>query len=183
MAETDTGGDEITTIGHSSHEPEAFLALLERWDVQMLVDVRRHPGSRRVPWTNADALEQLLAASSIGYMHLETLGGRRRPTKGSPNDGWRVAQFQGYADHLASVEFTRGLDELEDAARRHRTAVMCAEALWWRCHRRLLSDVLVVRGWRVVHIDSRGEGSEHGLTRFARIDDAQITYPTSAGEA
>jgi uncharacterized protein (DUF488 family) len=100
--------------------------------------------------------------------------------EGSSNGGWRNAQFQGYADHLRTAEFGEGLARLEAEARRRRTAMMCAEAQWWRCHRRLLSDVLLVRGWRVLHVDSGGEGHEHALTEFAAVEGGQVAYPPPA---
>jgi uncharacterized protein (DUF488 family) len=167
----------ILTIGHSTHEAEDFLGLLERFDVETLADVRRHPGSRRVPWTGSDPLGRLLATSGIEYVHLESLGGRRRPLEASPNGGWRNAQFRGYADHMGTPEFAAGLTRLEAIAKERRAAVMCAEAQWWRCHRRLLSDILLVRGWCVLHLDSRGGSSEHELTEFAEVDRARVFYP------
>lgn len=173
---------EIFTIGHSTHESEDFIALLKRARIEILVDVRRHPGSRRVPWTRADRLEQLLPASSIGYLHLPELGGRRRPTKASMNTGWRNAQFQGYADHMRLPEFDAALDQLLAKARYLPTAIMCAEAQWWRCHRRLISDVLVIRGWRVLHIDSRGTQHEHTLTDFAVVEGDELRYPAPADD-
>jgi uncharacterized protein (DUF488 family) len=168
---------QIATIGHSTHRSDEFLAHLGQASVELLVVVRRYPGSRRVPWTNASELEPLLAEKSIGYLHLVALGGRRRPSKPSGNGAWTNAQFQGYADHLASAEFAAGMAELEAKARRSRTAIMCAEAQWSRCHRRILSDVLVVRGWRVVHLDLSGGSTQHELTPFAVVSDSQVTYP------
>lgn len=170
---------EILSIGHSTHGSDEFLARLGEASVELLVDVRRYPGSRRVPWTNASELKSLLAAKSIGYLHLAELGGRRRPSKSSRNGAWTNAQFQGYADHLRSAEFTGGLSELESEGRRRRAAIMCAEAQWWRCHRRILSDVLVVRGWRVLHLDLRGGPKQHELTPFAVVSDSRLTYPAS----
>ena len=169
--------EEILTIGHSTLAAEEFLALLEGAEIGLLVDVRRHPGSRRVPWTRTDQLEPLLAESSIGLLHLPDLGGRRRPAEDSPNRGWRVAQFQGYADHMASRQFAGALDQLQAVARRRRTAMMCAEALWWRCHLLLIADALLIRGWRVVHVVSRGEHSDHELTDFAVRQGMALSYP------
>ncbi len=168
---------EILSIGHSAHHSQEFLARLDETAVELLVDVRRYPGSRRVPWTSANELEPLLAQRSIDYLHLGALGGRRRPSEPSSNGGWRSAQFQGYADHLRSVEFAAGLAQLEAEARQRRAAIMCAEAQWWRCHRRLLSDVLVVRGWRVLHVALRGEPKEHELTPFAVVEGTLVRYP------
>ena len=168
---------ELVTIGHSTQTSEEFLARLRDTGVELLADVRRYPGSRRVPWTNSSELKALLDARSIGYLHFPALGGRRRPSESSTNDAWRNAQFRGYADHMGSVEFAAKLAELEVEARLRRTAVMCAEAQWWRCHRRMLADVLVVRGWRVMHLDLRGKQSEHELTPFAAVDRALVRYP------
>lgn len=143
----------------------------------MLVDVRRFPGSRHVPWTKSEQLAKLLADAGVGYLHLESLGGRRRPVADSPNDGWRVRQFQGYADHMSSDEFSAGLEKLEEEARSRRVAIMCAEAQWWRCHRRLIADRLIVGGWRVRHLDGGGRLHEHELTEFARVEHGSLTYP------
>ena len=170
---------EILSIGHSTRTSEDFVARLGEASVELLVDVRRYPGSRRVPWTHAGELGALLAEKSIGYVHLAALGGRRRPAKPSANGGWTNSQFQGYADHLTSAEFAGGLAVLETEARRRRAAVMCAEAQWWRCHRRILADVLVARGWRVLHLDLRGGSKEHELTPFAVVSDFQVAYPAS----
>jgi uncharacterized protein (DUF488 family) len=148
--------------------------------IECVADVRRFPGSRRMPHFNSGALERELG--DIGYVHLEELGGRRNPVPGSPNGGWRVKQFQGYADHMESEEFARGLERLEAAARDRRTAVMCAEAQWTSCHRRLLSDALLVRGWRVLHIRSDGRQEEHVLTGFAEQRGGRLVYPSGQTE-
>lgn len=167
----------LLTIGHSTLEGADFIASLRAQDVKLLADVRRHPASRRVPWTNAAALEPLLAESGIGYQHLEGLGGRRAPLAGSPNSGWRNPQFRGYADHMASPEFADALERLLLLAAERRTAVMCAEAQWWRCHRRLLSDALVARGVEVLHLSARGDVERHELTPFAIVERGRLTYP------
>ena len=168
---------DVLTVGHSNLDPEAFVELLTGEHVELLVDVRRFPGSRHVPWTKSERLAALLKDAGIDYLHLESLGGRRRPMEGSPNGGWRVDQFQGYADHIASEDFREGLARLEEEARARRVAVMCSEALWWRCHRRLIADVLVVGGWRVLHLDRRGAPEEHSLTEFAKVEEGLVTYP------
>jgi uncharacterized protein (DUF488 family) len=168
---------QILTIGHSTHELPAFLELLRGQGVAALADVRRFPGSRRMPWFGAEPLGAALDAAGIDYLHLPALGGRRRPLPDSPNGGWRLAQFQGYADHMASDEFAAGLRQLEDVARARRTAVMCAEAQWRRCHRRLLADALLARGWEVTHVDGRGAVEPHTLTEFAVADGERLTYP------
>jgi uncharacterized protein (DUF488 family) len=176
-------GRNIYTVGHSTHPLAAFEALLEGAGVEAVADVRRYPGSRRNPHFNAEPLAASLRAQGVRLLSFgETLGGRRRSTGDSPNRGWRVDAFRAYADHMASRDFASGLAELEDLAARGPTAVMCAEADWRRCHRRLVSDALTVRGWRVLHILADGELQEHELTPFAVIDDGQISYPPAQGE-
>jgi uncharacterized protein (DUF488 family) len=177
MTGTAAPGPDVVTIGHSTHEADAFVALLGEHGVALLADVRRYPGSRRVPWTNRPLLERRLAEAGIGYLHLEALGGRRTPVEGSTNGGWRVRQFQGYADHMGTEEFARGLAALEARAREAPAAVMCAEAQWWRCHRRMVADALVVRGWGVRHADGRGGAEPHALTSFAVVADGVLRYP------
>jgi uncharacterized protein (DUF488 family) len=146
--------------------------------VAALADVRRFPGSKRLPHFNAEALRASLPADSIRYVHLPELGGRRSRVPDSPNGGWENAAFQGYADHMASEEFARGLARLEELAAAEPTAVMCAEAPWWRCHRRLVADALLVRGWSVRHILTEGRAPEHELTEFAQVEDGRIVYPS-----
>jgi uncharacterized protein (DUF488 family) len=167
------------TIGHSTHALDAFVALLERHGVRRLADVRRFPGSRRHPHFGREALAEGLARHGIGYAHLEALGGRRSVVPGSPNGGWENAAFQGYADHMASAAFAAGLAELEALAAAAPTAVMCAEALWWQCHRRLISDALVARRWDVDHIGPDGALVAHELTPFATVDAGRVTYPAA----
>jgi uncharacterized protein (DUF488 family) len=145
--------------------------------VDAIADVRRFPGSKRLPHFNAEALREALPADGIAYEHFPELGGRRSRVPGSPNGGWEVAAFQGYADHMASEEFARGLERLEAWAAEHAVAVMCAEAPWWRCHRRLLSDALVIRGHEVRHILDAREAAPHELTDFAQVQDGRLTYP------
>jgi uncharacterized protein (DUF488 family) len=171
-------GDEILTVGHSNHEEREFLDLLRSAGVELIADVRRYPGSRRQPHFERTALAAVLLEAGIGYRWLgETMGGRRKPAADSPNGGWESAQFRGYADHMASEEFHVGLGELEELGREQRAAVMCAEAWWIRCHRRLIADALAERGWRVLHLGSNGRLTEHEVTDFAVIEDGRITYP------
>ena len=139
------------------------------------MDVRAHPGSRRMPWTRSAELARSLAARGIGYEHVPALGGRRRPAPDSPNGGWQNEQFRGYADHMQTAEFEGALRRLLDEERR--TALMCAEAQWWRCHRRLIADALVAQGAEVLHIDARGETAAHDLTEFAVVEDGSVVYP------
>jgi uncharacterized protein (DUF488 family) len=145
--------------------------------VTALADVRRHPGSRRHPQFASHALAASLPARGIEYAHLPALGGRRKPSPTSRNDGWENDSFRAYADHLASDEFAAGLAELARLAERHPTAVMCAERMWWRCHRRLVADVLKVRGWEVLHIAPGGALSEHELPDFAVVEGETVSYP------
>lgn len=165
------------TVGHSTHELQAFAALLRGAGVDGIADVRRWPRSRRHPQFDDDALAVELPLRGIAYDHLPALGGRRRPLRGSPNDGWEQEAFRGYADHMASAEFAAGIDALEGLAARRPTAVMCAEAPWWRCHRRLVADALVVRGWSVVHVGPDGRATPHELPPFAVVADGRLTYP------
>ena len=167
----------IFTVGHSTHTLDAFVALLRGAGVEAVADVRRYPGSRRSPWFAREALAPSLAGERIHYVHLESLGGRRSVVAGSPNGGWENAAFQAYADHMATPEFAAGLADLEALARQRATAVMCAEAPWWRCHRRLVADALVVRRWTVRHIGPEGRRADHELTDFAVVEHGTLIYP------
>ena len=169
----------IFSIGHSTHELHDFARLLRAHQVEQVADVRAHPGSRRLPWFNREALARELPSDELSYVHLPRLGGRRRPSPGSPNGGWKVEGFRGYADHMAGVDFAAGLGALEALARRRATAMLCAEGLGWRCHRRLLSDALTVNGWEVVHIDPDGGTTTHELTPFLIPAEGRLTYPPS----
>lgn len=154
--------NELFTIGHSTHPGDRFVDLLRRHNVEVLVDVRRFPGSRRNPQFNVGPLRDSLAAAEIGYEPLgDALGGRRRPTRPAAESPWRVAAFRGYAEYMETPEFAAGLERLEALARERWTAIMCAEGDWRRCHRRLISDALTDRGWRVVHIRPDGRTEEH----------------------
>jgi uncharacterized protein (DUF488 family) len=165
----------IWTIGHSTHTAEEFQRLLKHHDIELVADVRRFPGSRRLPQFGSAVLEQDLRRAGISYHWIPALGGRRRTTSHSANSAWRNASFQAYADHIATEEFAAGLEELLMLAGGLRTAVMCAEALWWRCHRRLIADVLVSRGIDVLHI--MGNATEpHRIAPPARIVQGALTY-------
>jgi uncharacterized protein (DUF488 family) len=170
----------VFTIGHSTHSADRFAALLRAHRIELLGDVRRHPGSQRHPQFDADSLSAALPGAGIAYHGFgEQLGGRRRPRRDSPNNGWRGAAFQGYADHMQTPEFAAGLERLEGLARERRTAIMCAEGDWRRCHRRLIADALLIRGWRVVHIRPDGRPEEHRLTPFAVAEGDALTYRPS----
>ena len=167
----------IATIGHSTHPIAAFIALLRAYDIQLLVDVRTIPRSRAQPQFGQERLADELHACGIAYRHLQALGGLRHARKDSPNTGWRNASFRGYADYIATPTFRAGLDELEELARASQTAIMCAEAVPWRCHRSLIADALVVDGWHVVHILSQKTTREHTLTPFLRVEEGRLVYP------
>lgn len=167
----------LYTIGHSTHSIEEFLALLKAHGVEHLVDVRSIPKSRHVPQFNSDVFAESLRAAGIGYTHLKALGGRRYSRKGSINTGWRNASFRGYADYMATPAFAEGLDELMRIASAKPAAIMCAEAVPWRCHRSMIADALLVRGWKVLDILSAKPPSEHKPTPFLKIVEGRITYP------
>lgn len=167
----------VWTIGHSTRDWEAFLALLAGEGIEAIVDVRRFPGSKRYPWFASEAMAQHLPGAGVAYHWLPQLGGRRRAQAGSPNGAWRNAAFQGYADHMASAEFAEGLDAALELAATRRTALMCAEAVWWRCHRRLISDLLTARGVHVCHILDATHVQRHVLHPDARLDGDGVIYP------
>lgn len=172
----------VFTLGHSTHSLEHFLALLTEHGVEVLADVRRFPGSRRFPHFRRETLAAALAAVGIAYRHLPGLGGRRTPRSGSPHSHWRNAGFRAYADHMETAEFEQALGELLELASHRRTAMMCAEALPWRCHRQLVADTLVARGRRVVHILGPGRGQDHLLNPSARVlPDGQLIYDGGTG--
>jgi uncharacterized protein (DUF488 family) len=173
----------IYTIGHSTRPIDELIALLEGAGVRRLVDVRSVPRSRRNPQFEGPALARALNDSGIEYRHERALGGFRRPVPGSPNRGWEHPAFQGYADYMATPEFDAALGELTALAREVPTCIMCAEAQWWRCHRRLVSDALLIRGWEVLHLGLRAEPVAHELTPFAVVGPGHtITYPPAQGE-
>jgi uncharacterized protein (DUF488 family) len=169
----------VHTIGHSTRTLDELVTLLRRHEVNHLADIRAHPGSRRYPHFSRDALALSLPTFGIGYSHHPDLGGRRRGLPDSPNGAWRNASFRAYADYLGTDEFTTALDSLLEIAGEKSVAIMCAEAVPWRCHRWLVSDALVARGVDVHHIlDARSE--PHSLTRFAQLRDGKVVYPPEA---
>ena len=173
----------IWTVGHSTRSSDEFLAALAPFEIELVADVRRFPGSRRLPQFSATALEGTLTSSGLAYRWLPELGGRRRPAPESPSDGWRHPSFRGYADYIATDAFAEGLFALMMAAEGLRTAVLCSEILWWRCHRRIIADVLVSLGVPVVHIRNAQLAEPHRLAPPARIVDGRLTYaqdPSSA---
>lgn len=166
----------IHTIGHSSRAIEAFVGLLRTHRIELVVDVRRWPTSRHFPYFGRDALAASLGAEGIGYVWREDLGGYRKPAPDSPNTAWRARAFRAYADFMLTPAFDRIMEELQALATTKRTAVMCAEAVPWRCHRQLLADAFLVRGWSVRHI--LDDGCEaHRLPPFACPSGARLLYP------
>jgi uncharacterized protein (DUF488 family) len=167
----------IYTIGHSTRTIDQFIAMLKAHSIETLVDVRTVPKSRHNPQFSADALAESLRQAGIHYQHLAALGGLRHARKDSINTGWENASFRGFADYMATPEFRAGLEELEKLATEHTVAIMCAEAVPWRCHRSLIADALTVRGWQVLHISSKKTARPHELTPFLKVQDGQLTYP------
>jgi uncharacterized protein (DUF488 family) len=169
----------VLTVGHSNRTLQAFLSLLRAHGATQVVDVRKMPRSRRNPQFNcdADALPRDLAEAGVGYVLIPALGGLRRRAPDSPNTGWRNASFQAYADYMLTPRFEEGLQELLEQGRAQTPALMCAEAVPWRCHRSLIADALVVRGVEVTDVLSESRASRHVLRSWARVDGTRITYP------
>ena len=175
--EADWPAGTIFTVGHSTLPIQSFLALLQTYGVECLIDIRTIPRSRHNPQFNDTALANSLTARQIEYLPMKSLGGLRRPRKDSPNTGWRNEGFRGYADYMQTDEFRNALDELIRLSRKTRIAIMCAEAVPWRCHRSLVADALNVRGVPAVEILSESTYRMHQLTPFARVEGLRITYP------
>ena len=163
----------IWTVGHSTHPIESFKQILLAHQIELLVDVRTYPGSRRYPQFNKSVLAESLG---IKYQHEPRLGGRRTPRKDSHNTAWRNAQFRGYADHMETDEFKEGIKVLLELAKHSRTTVMCAEAVWWRCHRSLIADYLKAEGHTVIHIMGTNKTEEHPFTSAASIVEGKLSY-------
>ena len=166
----------IYTIGHSTHTLEEFVAMLKSFNIELLVDIRSFPGSRKFPHFNKENLPASLAENNIEYIHLKNLGGRRKVNPESCNTGWRVAAFRGYADYMETENFEKAIKELEQIASEKRVAYMCAEAVWWRCHRSLVSDYLKHNGWTVLHIMGVNKSTEHPYTAPAKIMNGKLNY-------
>ncbi len=173
-------GITILTIGHSTRPLDEFIGLLLAHRVTRLVDVRTVPRSRHNPQFNRDTLPETLASEEIGYTHMPGLGGLRYCRADSPNKGWRTGGFRGFADYMQTDEFAGNIEKLMELGEHERIAVMCAEAVPWRCHRSLIADALLARGVGVVHIMGKTSVIAHALTQFARVDGIRVTYP--AGE-
>jgi uncharacterized protein (DUF488 family) len=171
----------VLTIGHSTRTLETFIKLLQAHEVQLLVDVRTIPRSRHYPQFNQETLPGALRSAGIKYAHLGGLGGLRHPRRDSPNTGWRNPSFRGYADYLGTAEFEANLERVKEMAKRQIVAIMCAEAVPWRCHRSLISDALLVQGIEVRHITGLRRADPHTLTPWAKVDGTHITYPATEG--
>jgi uncharacterized protein (DUF488 family) len=167
----------ILTVGHSTRAIEEFVGLLQSHSVRRIVDVRTVPRSRHNPQFNHDTLPDILAGQSIGYTHMAGLGGLRHTRTDSPNSGWRNLSFRGFADYMQTSEFARNIEELVQVGKKDSIAVMCAEAVPWRCHRSLIADALLVRGVRVAHIMGKNRPTDHTLTPFARVESVRVFYP------
>jgi uncharacterized protein (DUF488 family) len=166
----------IYTIGHSTRPIESFIGMLRAFNILFLADIRSFPGSRKYPQFNKPALEQSLADAGIRYLHMPELGGRRKPRPDSVNTAWRSASFKGYADYMETDEFRLAIERLEDLASGQPLAYMCSEAVWWRCHRSLVSDYLKIRHWKVMHIMDEGKASEHPFSSPAQERQGRLFY-------
>jgi uncharacterized protein (DUF488 family) len=167
----------VHTIGHSTKTIEEFLSLLKSYDVEKVADIRTIPRSRHNPQFNMDTLAPFLRRKGIGYFHMKGLGGLRHALKDSINMGWQNPSFRGFADYMQTLEFEESLSRLIKMTEKKRVALMCAEAVPWRCHRSLVADALKVRGMEVVHIMSVTSSHPHTLTSFAKVQGKRITYP------
>lgn len=166
----------IWTIGHSTRTFEEFINLLNSFSIELVADIRSYPGSRKFPQFNKEALRITLPKNNIHYVHLKNLGGRRKVNPDSKNTSWRHLAFRGYADYMESDDFRKGIDELEKIAEEQRTAYMCSEAVWWQCHRSMVSDYLKLQGWKVMHIMGISKAEEHPYTSPARIVNGKLCY-------
>jgi uncharacterized protein (DUF488 family) len=166
----------VWTIGHSTREIDEFVQLLVSFSIGLLVDVRTYPGSRRYPHFNRENLRLSLTDQGIDYLHMPELGGRRKTRPDSQNVAWRNESFRGYADYMETHAFREGIDRLLELANQRRTAIMCAEAVWWRCHRSLIADHLKVAGVTVTHILGLGKSEEHPFTSAAQIVNGRLSY-------
>jgi uncharacterized protein (DUF488 family) len=166
----------IYTIGHSTRAIDEFIELLKKNQIEVLIDVRKLPGSSKYPHFNQDELSRTLGSANILYIHLKELGGRRKPNKDSINTIWKNKSFQAYADHMGTAEFLKGIELLLEYADQQRVAIMCSEAVWWRCHRALIADYLKSIGREVYHIVSAASNQLHPYTTAARIRDGKLFY-------
>jgi uncharacterized protein (DUF488 family) len=169
-------GRKIYTIGHSNRTLSYFIDMLKSHQIEAVIDVRTIPRSRHNPQFNEEELSHSLKREKMGYFHLAALGGLRHAKKDSPNTGWENASFRGFADYMQTEQFTEGLTELMQIAKECRAAILCAEAVPWRCHRSLIADALTVKKWKVFHIQSKRTAREHELTSFLKVKGKQMLY-------
>jgi uncharacterized protein (DUF488 family) len=186
MTETDKKNQKkqpltVYTVGHSTHPIEEFIDILKAHEIETLADIRTIPKSRHNPQFGGESLAKSLKKAGIGYIYMKDLGGLRQTRKDSPNRGWRNASFRGYADYMQTPAFENALEELIALARRSRVAIMCAEAVPWRCHRSLVGDALLVRDVAVIDIMTAQKSSPHKLTSFAEVEGKHILYPGAEG--
>lgn len=172
----------LWTIGHSTRSLDEFVALLKENGIEALADVRHFPGSRKYPHFNVEPLQRALQGAGIGYTSFSALGGRRKVQPDSPNTAWRLPAFRGYADYMQTNAFRDGVERLKALSTHKRTAIMCAEAVWWRCHRGLISDVFKLHDTRVLHIMGPGEPREHPWTSAAHVVDGRLDYTADQHE-
>ncbi len=172
----------IWTIGHSTRSLEEFIGMLHSFNIELIADIRSFPGSRKFPQYNKEALEVSLPQNHIQYVHIKDLGGRRKGKPDSKNTGWRHIAFRSYADYMETESFKNGIKELEKTALKKRTAYMCSEAVWWRCHRSMVSDYLKLHSWKVMHIMAVGKATEHPYTAPARIVHGELNYEKEVDE-
>lgn len=170
---------EIWTIGHSNRSSETFVDMLRSFDIGVVADVRRFPGSRKYPHFNKEQLEATLAQHGIDYVHMIGLGGRRKAAKDSPNSVWKNDAFRAYADYMETTEFKNEMAALEQLASTSRLAYMCSEAVWWSCHRSMISDWLKAKDWTVMHIMDVDKAKEHPFTAPARVENGNLSYRES----
>ncbi len=172
----------LYTLGHSTHPIETFLSLLAQHEIATLADVRSFPSSRRWPQFNRGELKASVERAGVSYEWIKALGGRRRSSlRDSPHRAWQHAAFRSYADYADTAEFAEGIKRLSELAAIRRCAIMCSEGLWWRCHRRIIADHMMVRGWQVLHIMPDGKLAAHSLPDFARLEEARIIYDGEGG--
>ncbi len=166
----------IYTIGHSTRTIEEFLEMLKSFEIKTLVDIRKMPGSRKYPQFNQDALKQSLEQNGVEYIYETDLGGRRKVKPDSKNTSWNNLSFRGYADYMETDQFKNAVIELEKIAIKSPTVYMCSEAVWWRCHRSMVSDYLKAKGWNVLHIMAVGKAQEHKYTAPANVENGEVNY-------
>jgi uncharacterized protein (DUF488 family) len=166
----------IYTIGHSTRTQEEFISMLQSFKIELLADIRSYPGSTRYPHFNKENLQNILPEHTIIYQHFSELGGRRKTVKDSKNIAWKNDAFRGYADYMETENFKQGITKLEDIALKYKTAYMCSEAVWWRCHRSMVSDYLKWKGWQVLHIMAQNKSEEHPYTAPAKMVEGKLSY-------